>query len=1116
MTEQTKPQTTAMKQLTKIKLVNWHYFSNETIAVKGSILLCGENASGKSTVLDAIQLVLTTNSRRFNPAAHERGKRDLKGYVRCKTGEEGNAYHRTGAVISYVALEFYEPSRDRYFVLGVKMDSPDVDSEVKRKWFCEEGVMDGLSFIIENRPALDEQFRNNGRKVSFITRTGEARNRFKRRLGNLDDTFFEMIPKSLAFKPMDNVKSFITRFILPERDIDVDLLRENIRHLREMQRLIDDIRAQIAQLEGILQKGDELRSIDRDTRVIEILLLIAERRAEELLREVVDGDLAKARQELTTRQDELTGLKHRMQSQEKELRDILVAISMNEGASLISKYKDSLERLELRRTDAKKRLSELKAQVALAVEAAGFCSAEAELPTVREIHGLTDAAVSRASRNEVAIALKLVFSAEKDRLYSERAAKDAEADALSARMKVLEKEIAGLKERRLTYPDNTLRLKEAIEKEFTALGVDAPVRILADLLEMEKGASRWQDAVEGYLGEDRFDLVVEPREYERAAAVYERLRGRLHSVGLVDTRALQEKADTGGPGMSVSPGSTDSGGSLASSGSQALTGSAGAQASVGSPVPSPSLASLVTSENRWAAAFIEERLGGVCLCDQPSALFDHDAAITPEGFVYEDDVLRKIDPAVYRFPFIGKHAIDRQLVLKQKEYAELDQQATAARDRRKAIQTSLDHLNRCNIELLLSHSGAPDDLAALKDEIKQVRAALAEAERDPNIFRLNQKEAELRSRMDRDLGTADRLSKLVFSLERDIEEGEVKIAEQDRIITEKTAEIEALAAGHETEREEALAKFDLASRQNDVRAIRENFGRRMAALRGQRERRYGELTALQAGYHGGEYGTGEDALDVYIAEHEKLARHDLIAYEEKLAAAQNACELEFRENFLARMRENIEQAETAFKGLNRALRSIYYGNDSYRFHLTSNKLKQSLYEMITSEFNLGSATLFSAHFEQEYKAEMEELFAKLTESDETGEGVLQEYVDYRNYLDYDIEIISRDGKSQFFSKIYGEKSGGETQTPYYVAIAASFTQLYSLGESIRIIMLDEAFDKMDEERIDSMMRFFRSQDLQIILATPPAKMEVIGEHVDTVLAVIREGYSCTIEDFTHV
>ena len=49
------------KILTRIQLVNWHYFQNERISLNGSTLISGENTAGKSTILDAIQLVLTTN-----------------------------------------------------------------------------------------------------------------------------------------------------------------------------------------------------------------------------------------------------------------------------------------------------------------------------------------------------------------------------------------------------------------------------------------------------------------------------------------------------------------------------------------------------------------------------------------------------------------------------------------------------------------------------------------------------------------------------------------------------------------------------------------------------------------------------------------------------------------------------------------------------------------------------------------------------------------------------------------------------------------------------------------------------------------------------------------------
>ncbi len=58
------------KILTKLKLINWHYFNNETISLKQTNLFSGDHGAGTSAILDAIQLILTTNSRKFNLAAN--------------------------------------------------------------------------------------------------------------------------------------------------------------------------------------------------------------------------------------------------------------------------------------------------------------------------------------------------------------------------------------------------------------------------------------------------------------------------------------------------------------------------------------------------------------------------------------------------------------------------------------------------------------------------------------------------------------------------------------------------------------------------------------------------------------------------------------------------------------------------------------------------------------------------------------------------------------------------------------------------------------------------------------------------------------------------------------
>ena len=54
-----------MKKLTRVKLINWHRFTNELIDFDKTVLLSGENGAGKSTLLDAIQFVITCSANNF-------------------------------------------------------------------------------------------------------------------------------------------------------------------------------------------------------------------------------------------------------------------------------------------------------------------------------------------------------------------------------------------------------------------------------------------------------------------------------------------------------------------------------------------------------------------------------------------------------------------------------------------------------------------------------------------------------------------------------------------------------------------------------------------------------------------------------------------------------------------------------------------------------------------------------------------------------------------------------------------------------------------------------------------------------------------------------------------
>lgn len=1060
------------KILTRIRLINWHYFTNETINVKGSLLFSGENASGKSTILDAIQLVLTTNTRKFNPAANEKSKRDLKGYVRCKTGDEGNPYIRQGAVISYVALEFYEESKDKYFVIGVKLDSIDLDSDIKQKWFCVETSLDNINFIVNDKPALDDQFFKGDLKIQAIHTQKEAKDKFKRRLGNLDETFFELIPKSLAFKPMDDVKSFINKFILPERNIDVETLKENINSLKEMQDIVTQIKAQLNKLSLIMAKHKEIQDDEKDILINEVLTSLIELEIKKDILKNKNKEILENTSKISLVNNQKDNLEITINSLREEVEGINADIRNNECSIQIEKINNELDKLNIRKISEEKRKEQLGLQVKNILDCFEILIDKQTNITRKNVLDILSDLSTVEDNNKVALEISELLTTKRNYYHNENASINIKLENIKSNLVNLSSEIESLKKNQLIYPNNTLKLQEAIKNEFKNRSIDSEVRIFADLIEIND--EKWQNAIEGYLNTQRFNIIVEPKYYDIAADVYNRLKDQIHSAGLVNTNSLELDKE----------------------------------------IEENSLAKYIESSNRYSLAYARFLLGNIMCVEDIKDLKNYNSSITSTCMLYKNKVLRKINSEIYKNPYIGKYALKRQLEIRENQYKELSLEQTNLSEVLKTNKSNLNLLEKCNIELVISDLDCIPSLKDLKQREYELNLNLKEAMNNPTIISLNFKRDEIKNRIDSNEEKRSQFISDISGMETRNKENNEQIIKLGEEIKDIEVKINDVSLKDISVLDIAKGRLEARIRKNEIsNKTIENLKTRKNTLTNKREEHLTSLVSLQSQYKEGELGTGLNVMSSYLQEQDRLGRHDLLMYEEKLAITKQNCEIEFRESFLTKMRENIENAESIFKDLNHALKDIYYGNDSYKFLCNASKQKQSLYNMIMSDINIGSGSLLSSYFEEEYKNEMDDLFSKLTQEDASNEKILNEYSDYRSYLDYDIEVKDREGKSQYFSKIYGEKSGGETQTPYYVAIAASFSQIYSYGETIKIIMMDEAFDKMDDDRIASMMEFFKKQGFQIIIATPPAKMEIIGQYVDTIYLAIRGGNSSTLLEY---
>lgn len=1065
------------KIMTRVQLINWHYFENERISFHGSTLISGENTAGKSTILDAIQLVLTTNTRRFNVAANEKGKRDLRGYVRCKIGNVGEAYLRKGAVPSNVALEFYEEKGDRYFVLGVHMLSRDEESPVITRWYTEECRLEDLSFMAGERAALAEEFRAKNRKISYIDQKNAAQDRFKRRLGNLDDKFFDMIPKSLAFKPMDNVKEFINKFVLSEERVDVASLRENIETLSELENILERSRRQQGALERILDKYDEIEEKDRSILVNDILLKIANRDAVHQNVENLEKEIRVKSQSVESNRGFLEEMGKLIKDLENQILAINVDIEATHSNALLQQAKSRIEKLEeeIRRKKADEK--KLQEQVCLLMNYLRDLERLDYKPVKRTQAEQIGEAADREEKAKTVEKLEAFAAKEQNEIQKNWAILTTDMERISEEINDCQELLKKLEKRVLPYPEYARKLKEMVEKEFVRRGIPSPVYFLSELLEITD--VKWSNAIEGYLGTQKFYLVVEPEYYHVALEVYDKNRKNIHTAGIINSRKLPTKQEA----------------------------------------EQDSLAYVVKSDNRYARAYANYILGRVKRCLDVHGLEQHSIAMTPECMLYQGYVVRHLNPRDYENPFIGQYAYRTQIENVKKEIEEKTRRRSGLRQEILLYTAVLESEKKVNLGIMKLYLDVPENLNSLQEQMVSARAELKEAESDPTLIELKLKREVKEKELDVKRTEKESLNSENIRLENQIDTRRNEMQERKKEYDSLRAELEEQADRDGAVYKEAEDKYRQNRKSKSAQVIAMNFApQKSQFLREREELLDGKsgLKELQMRFNQEftlDLVMGLTGISEYREALQKLKGVEIVRYEEKLKAAREDCEQIFRSDFLSRMKENIESARNEFRSLNKALYSIYYGDDSYRFKLSFDKNKEGLYRMITSENNYEGINLWTSAFEEEYKEEMADLFDKLMAKDDNGQKIVEEYTDYRSYLDYDIEIHKRDGSVQRFSDIYGEKSGSETQVPYYVAIAASFYQLYRYGNSIRIMLLDEAFDKMDDERIQSMMEFFNGLGLQVILATPPAKIEVIGEQVGTVLTAIRVGPSSIVEEY---
>ena len=1111
-----------MKVLKRMLLINWHYINKQMIEFENINFLTGKNGSGKSTILDALQLLILGDTRGnfFNKAANDKTDRTLEGYLKGEIGDDGDVgykYIRNDRFSSYIVCEFFDKVTRKYFSLGVVFDVYK-DSDIESNFFSFNSQIPENEFISEqNIPFsykdLKSYFtRHYGNKnYEFYSSNKQYQDALRGKLGGLNQKFFNLFKKAVTFTPINDIEKFIVEYVCDVKNkIDIVSMQENIRQYNNLTKQVEIMKIRENELQDIentynLYEGEISKAREEQYLIWRAEKQIITNDLEKLNNDIKNKEAKKS--ELETNTNNLENETNKLSEEINELRETRaksdVEIKRKELVSKISEINSNIKRIEeivekninlIRKQTLKWNANILKLEkIKNHVKAKEID----ELNNIKDLlkyldninennFSVLEITATKEIKQKIEELIKLgntVFFATKQEFEND-----------NKKMQDLEEDINKLEKGINPYEQELINFKLQLENSLKEkYGKNIDIYILADLLEIKN--PKWQNAIEGYLNTQKKYLIIEPEYFETASKIYRELaknNQQIHSFGIVDIDKIQKENSL-------------------------------------NPNPN-SLAVEISTQNQFARIYIDYLLGRVIKCETIEELRKNKISITPDCMLYQGYVLRKINPLFYKYPIIGKEALEKQKQIKQEELTQIKDKISNEKEIIEIME---------NVKQMSNFSEG--DISTFSDNIEESKKKETylldknkiQSELDSmDMFWLNsiteqisQKE-KLKSEKD---SLIKENNKLIVALDTEIKiEKSEKIPEKEKQLEEKVSQIDE-DYSKDWQENVGEEKYGIQTLKRLPEKIVEVFERNIKQTYNRKEQAKAELIQKRSDYNT-KYQFAFNIQDgnnkEFSEELRKLREIALPEYLEKIEDSRKKAYEQFRIEFLDKLKSNIDEVKSQIKELNNALSQHRFGTDTYIFRVTPKQEYKRFYDMLQDELLLGDWGIGQVQFNQKYAQEIKELFDKVTTqdlnsnliSDEEYEKNIREYTDYRTYLNFDLIVKDKTGNEQRLSKTLLKKSGGETQTPFYIAILASFAQVYRINNddnTIRLIVFDEAFSKMDSERIEESIKLLRKIGFQAIFAAPPEKLQDIQSLVDSTLLVLNpEEHEILVKKYT--
>ena len=1091
----------AKKVFTRMCLNNWGGIDHKVLEFHEYVnLFSGKSGSGKSTVMDAIQVILygSFSPSFLNKAADDaKNRRSVLSYLRGEQ-KDGSANRKDCDFCSVIALEIEDTGTHITTCIGIAFEVRKSDSEIKKfVYFSHSGKMPESEYLTEQGVCYSNQ--EIKKLVSARTKSDDNRGKgevnriygskeaylgtlYDVILGYIDQNRFITMEKSaIALKMTNGTGQFIRDYMFPKNTSNtIATISEQLDSYRQIKEKIEDLRKRIELLSEIQASGKELVRLQTDIVRAEAMIRcigIEDLRARIQAAEDDKRNLAEKQEQCKKKVQELSA--SREEAQQK-----LIQVSADLKASDLGGKQQQYEELDERSrmlADNTRQWQKIL-QGMKNWEEDDVITDYISNPVLNMIAELNQGRVTE----ELCQNLHLKIESAKQNIEDEVEDYRDQRREIGKQLKEKKRLVDDMKHDRKPYDENLRSARSALSQQLSdRYGQTVKVQIFADLFDVQE--EEWKNAIEGRMGRLKHSLITEP-QYAHEAAVLFRNMKQYENVDLINSKAIADSKP------------------------DCMEGS---------------LYEAVKTQEAYVDVCLRRYLGHIIKCRSVEELEQVRDGVTPDCYSYSNFIFRHLKKKDYTTrACIGRRVSKARLAEYEKDVEELSRQ-----------EMQLDDLLRRLKEAR--------DFECLKDEpshyVKLSRAGEELARVNKKKMELEETIRSLREWAYKELEEKEQsLQKQVKMVQEELDQTQGELARLGSRIGELSGENESRRQQLEEKLQgyvpnEALEQevWELLKKQSGQAVI----NRKKAQVADLEEKEQAQAETLRAArnryifaYPAGPFNGAETSNEAYEKLLEKYLTDFEPAYEEEFKKKCASIYKSLRENVIATIHGDIKAAKRHAYEINRLLRETNFSDSTYQIKIEPAKNENGqFFDMLMAE-ELDSKNLDNAGidgqisfgedaFYQKYEQKIKLLTDKFMPPKDEDEHLraqkrkeMEQYADYRNYLSFSMfeQVTDENGtviRENFVDDMAGRDSGGEGQNPKYVALLAGFAMLYmqqsKRDSKIKLVLLDEAFSKMDQERSAVCLKYARKMDLQLIVCVPDERLQSLIRNVDCVYGFRR-------------